>query len=95
MSKNYDKQPEKLTNQETKTEIQTPKQAETPTPTPTPKKKVVEPTYTVDEFASAPNELGNYSADIVRAALSKDGKESYTIEDAKAIVKKFSEKEVV
>lgn len=93
MSKNYDKQPEKLTNQETKTEIQTPKQVEVPTPTP--KKKVVEPTYTVDEFASAPNELGNYSADIVRAALSKDGKESYTIEDAKAIVKKFSEKEVL
>lgn len=94
MSKNYDKQPEKLTNQETKTEIQTPKQA-AEAPTPAPKKKVVEPTYTVDEFASAPNELGNYSADIVRAALSKDGKESYTIEDAKAIVKKFSEKEVV
>ena len=57
-------------------------------------KKAVEPVYTVDEFAKAPKELGEYSADIVRAALLKGGKESYTIEEAKTIVKKFSEKEV-
>lgn len=57
-------------------------------------KKVVVPTYTVEEFAKAPNELGNYNADIVRAALKIDGKESYTIDEAKSIVKKFAEKEV-
>ena len=64
------------------------------TTTQPPKKKAVEPVYTVDEFAKAPKELGDYSADIVRAALVKGGNESYTIEEAKAIVKKFSEKEV-
>ena len=56
--------------------------------------KKVESVYTVDEFAKSPKELGEYSADIVRAALLKGGKESYTIEEAKIIVKKFSEKEV-
>lgn len=77
-----EKQPEKLAEQENSVETQPLK------------KKAVEPTYTVDEFSSAPRELGNYSTDIVRAALTIDGKESYTIEEARAIVKQFSNKEV-
>lgn len=77
-----EKQPEKLAEQENSVETQPPK------------KKAVEPTYTTSEFSSAPGALGNYNADIVRAALTIDGKGSYTIEEAKAIVKKFSDKEV-
>lgn len=77
-----EKQPEKLPEQEKNAETQVPK------------KKAAEPTYTVSEFTAAPSELGNYSPDIVRAALTLDGKESYTIEEAKAIVKRFSDKEV-
>lgn len=49
--------------------------------------------YTVQEFASAPESVGS-NADIVMAALLSDGKESYTISEAKEIVKKFKEKEV-
>lgn len=56
-------------------------------------KKETEPTYTISEFASAP-ETVEASADIVVAALSLDGKENYTVTEAKEIVKKFKEKEV-
>lgn len=56
-------------------------------------KKVNEPTYTVSEFASAPKTL-EASADIVVAALTVDGKENYTVTEAKELVKKFKEKEV-
>jgi predicted hydrolase (HD superfamily) len=55
--------------------------------------KAAEPTYTVEEFASAPESVGA-SADIVTAALLVDGKKSYTVSEAKEIVKKFKEKEV-
>lgn len=56
-------------------------------------KKEKEPTYTVSEFASAPKTL-EASADIVVAALTVDGKENYTVTEAKELVKKFKEKEV-
>lgn len=59
-----------------------------------PKDIAVKPVYTIEEFVKAPDEIGNYSADIISAALTKDGSESYTIEDAKAIVKRFAAKEV-
>lgn len=55
--------------------------------------KATEPTYTVEEFASAPESVGA-SADIVTAALLVDGKKYYTVSEAKEIVKKFKEKEV-
>lgn len=55
--------------------------------------KAAEPTYTVEEFASAPESVGA-SADIVTAALLVDGKKSYTVSEAKEIIKKFKEKEV-
>ena len=58
------------------------------------KKVVTEPTYTVEEFTTTPNVLGCASSDIVRAALSLDGKGLYTVTEAKNIVNKFKNKEV-
>ena len=52
-----------------------------------------EPTYTVEEFVSAPETVGA-NVDIVKAALLSGGKESYTISEANEIVKKFKSKEV-
>lgn len=52
-----------------------------------------EPTYTIGEFASAPESVGA-SADIVKAALSVNGMKSYTVKEAKEIVEKFKKKEV-
>lgn len=52
-----------------------------------------EPTYTVSEFASAPETVGA-NADIIVAALTIDGKESYTVTEAKEIINKFKSKEV-
>ena len=58
------------------------------------KKVVAAVEYTVEEFAAAPTSIGAVSADIVRAALTTKCKSSYTIEEAKEIVKKFKDKEV-
>ena len=52
-----------------------------------------EPKYTIEEFASAPESFGA-NADIVKASLLLGGKESYTVSEAKEIIKKFKEKEV-
>lgn len=57
-------------------------------------KKVIEPTYTVDEFAKAPSALDIQSADLIRAAFRKAGKEEATIAEAKKIVNEFKKKEV-
>lgn len=57
-------------------------------------KKATQPKYTIDEFAKAPQALGETSKDIVKAALLRDGKESYTVEEAKKIVKEFKNKGV-
>ena len=57
-------------------------------------KKAVEPTYTVAEFAQAPESLGVTSPDIIRAAFTSAGKTEATVEDAKELVKKFKNKEV-
>ena len=69
-------------------------ETKTPTTTQDAKKVVNEPTYTVAEFTATPKVLECDSADIVKAALSQDGKELYTITEAKNIVKKFKNKEV-
>lgn len=61
---------------------------------PVAKKVATQPKYTVDEFANAPQALSETSKDIVRAALLCDGKESYTVEEAKKIVKEFKNKGV-
>lgn len=75
---------------------QTPQKAENrQTATGTPNNKTVaESTYTIQEFAAAPNVLGAKNTDIVTAALKLAGKETYTVSEAKEIVKKFKEKEV-
>lgn len=57
-------------------------------------KKTSSPTYTVAEFTAAPKTLGVNSPDIVKAALSKAGKTSYTVEEAKKLVNEFKNKEV-
>lgn len=57
-------------------------------------KKAVEPTYTVAEFAQAPESLGANSPDIIRAAFASAGLTDATVEDAKELVKKFKNKEV-
>ena len=52
------------------------------------------PTYTVQEFASAPQTLGVGNSDMIIAAFKVAGKESATVEEAKTIVEKFKKKEV-
>jgi hypothetical protein len=52
-----------------------------------------EPTYTIEEFASAPESVGA-NADIVEAALASSGKDKFTVNEAKEIVNKFKKKEV-
>ena len=52
------------------------------------------PTYTVEEFAAAPQTLDVKSADIIRAAFKVANKETATVEEAKKIVNNFKNKEV-
>lgn len=68
--------------------------AKTTTTTQEAKKVVNEPTYTVAEFTANPKVLECNSRDIVKAALSNAGKESFTIVEAKKIVNTFKNKEV-
>ncbi len=56
-------------------------------------KKAVSPSYSVDEYASAPESLGTTS-DIIRAAFKTVGKDIATVEEAKEIINKFKLKEV-
>lgn len=58
------------------------------------KKTPVIPTYTVEEFASAPESLGVDSPDIIVAAFAFAGKDKATIEEAKKLVTTFKNKEV-
>lgn len=51
-------------------------------------------TYTVEEFASAPETVGVASPDIIKAALRVAGKTEATVEEAKKLVKDFKEREV-
>ena len=53
------------------------------------------PTYSVDEFAAAPNILGVKSPDIIRAAMKQAGKDNATVDEAKKIVETFKKKGVV
>lgn len=58
------------------------------------KKKEALPTYTVAEFAAAPASVGANSPDVVNAAFSFAGKKEATVDEAKALVEKFKNKEV-
>lgn len=57
-------------------------------------KNIVLPMYTVEEFAKVPQSLGLENPDIIRAAFKTAKVKSATVDDAKAIVNKFKNKEV-
>lgn len=52
------------------------------------------PVYSVNDFVRAARQVFGAAPECVRVALRKDGKESYTADDAKSIVKKFLKREV-
>lgn len=56
--------------------------------------KTTAPTYTVDEFATAPKSLGVTSPDLIRAAFKVAGKVEATVEEAKKIVSDFKKRGV-
>lgn len=55
--------------------------------------KAYEATYTIDELAAGAAEF-NTSSIVVRAALTKAGKESYTMKEAKQFIERMKNKEV-
>lgn len=60
----------------------------------TPVKKPFEATYTIPELMNAAKTEFNTSSIVVRAALTKAGKEMYTMKEAKLIIEKMKKKEV-
>lgn len=62
--------------------------------TPVKKEKSFEATYTIPELMNAAKAEFNTSSIVVRAALSRAGKESYTMKEAKQIIEKMKKKEV-
>lgn len=50
--------------------------------------------YSVDDLVRAARQVFGTAPECVRVALRKDGKESYTADDAKTIVGKFLKREV-
>lgn len=66
---------------------------ETKTVTETATTQSVESAYTIDELADAYKTIGA-SKVMVKAALKSEGRETYSLTEAKKIVEKFSSKEV-
>lgn len=58
------------------------------------KKEESEAVYPLKELASIPNLLGAASSDIIMAAFHVKGINEATMEEAKTIVKEFSERKV-
>lgn len=56
--------------------------------------KVFEPQYTVEELVSAAKSEFDTTSIVVRAALEKAGKKSYTIREAKQLIERMKKKEV-
>ena len=56
--------------------------------------KKYEPTYTVPELLAGAKTEFNTTTVVVRAALTKAGKDAYTLEEAKQIINKMKNKEV-
>lgn len=52
-----------------------------------------EPTYTVQELVDASADF-NTTSIVVRAALNKGGKETYTMKEAKQLIERMKNKEV-
>ena len=57
-------------------------------------KKAYEATYTISELANAAKSEFNTTSIVVTAALTKAGKETYTMREAKQLVERFKNKEV-
>lgn len=55
--------------------------------------KAYEATYTIAELVEASSRFGTNRV-VVRAALSKAGKEAYTMKEAKQLIEKMKNKEV-
>lgn len=55
--------------------------------------KAYEATYTIAELVEASSQFGTNRV-VVRAALSKAGKEAYTMKEAKQLIEKMKNKEV-
>lgn len=60
----------------------------------TPVKKPFEATYTIPELVNAAKTEFKTSRIVVRAALTKAGKEMYTMKEAKFIIERMKKKEV-
>lgn len=58
-----------------------------------PAKREYEATYTVEELVQAAADFGA-SRILVRAALTKAGKDSYTMKEAKQLIERMKNKEV-
>lgn len=56
-------------------------------------KKIFNPTYTIDELVAAAAEFETSSV-VVRAALTKEGKTSYTKVEATRLIRRMKNKEV-
>ena len=52
------------------------------------------PTYTIEQLAEAAVPMFRTRAVVVRAALSLGGKAEYTVEEAKRLIKYFTDREV-
>ena len=61
---------------------------------PVKKEKPFEATYTIPELVNASKSEFNTSSIVVRAALTKAGKEMYTMKEAKQLVERMKKKEV-
>ena len=57
-------------------------------------KKTFETTYTVPELVAAATTEFETSTIVVKAALTKGGKESYTMKEAKHLIERMKKKEV-
>lgn len=75
-----------VTNKQTKPEVK----ADIPMKNP---KKEYEATYTIAELVDAHAEFKTTRV-VVRAALSKAGKEAYTLKEAKQLIERMKNKEV-
>lgn len=56
--------------------------------------KTFEASYTIPELVEAAKSEFNASSVLVRAALTKEGKKSYTLKEAKEVIERMKKKEV-
>ena len=78
---------------ENKQEVKQPEVKSAPLTNPKNLKKAFEATYTVKELIDAAQNLGT-SKIVVRAALTKAGKDEYTMKEATNLIERMKNKEV-